>query len=69
MAERMRRAMSAEPIFAEDGALFTLTASFGVACAQWEHAADAGKLFHVADELLYQAKLSGRNQVMQRMLG
>ncbi|NMK49855.1 GGDEF domain-containing protein [Achromobacter sp. Bel] len=69
MAERMRRAMSAEPIFAEDGALFTLTASFGVACAQWDQAADAGKLFHVADELLYQAKLSGRNQVMQRMLG
>lgn len=68
LAERMRRAMSAEPVTAEDGAVFTLTASFGVACAQWEHAADAGKLFHVADELLYQAKLNGRNQVLHRML-
>ncbi|MBB1593081.1 diguanylate cyclase [Achromobacter sp. UMC46] len=69
MAERMRSAMSAEPVTAEDGAIFSLTASFGVACARWEHAADARKLFHVADELLYQAKLNGRNQVLQRMLG
>jgi diguanylate cyclase (GGDEF)-like protein len=68
IAERMRRAMAAEPVTAEDGTVFTLTASFGVACAQWEHAADAGKLFHVADELLYQAKLNGRNQVQHRML-
>lgn len=68
LAERMRRAMSAESVTTEDGAVFTLTASFGVACAQWEHAADAGKLFHVADELLYQAKLNGRNQVLHRML-
>ncbi|MGH8816189.1 MAG: GGDEF domain-containing protein, partial [Achromobacter pestifer] len=68
MAERMRCAISAEPIKAEDGTVFTLTASFGVACAQWDHAADASKLFHVADELLYQAKLNGRNQVLHRML-
>lgn len=68
MAERMRSAISAEQITAEDGAVFTLTASFGVAYAHWEHAADASRLFHVADELLYQSKLNGRNQVLQRML-
>lgn len=68
MAERMRSAISAEPVTAEDGSVFTLTASFGVACVQWDHAADASKLFHVADELLYQAKLNGRNQVLHRML-
>lgn len=69
MAERMRACISASSVTAEDGATFTLTASFGVACVSSGHAESAGELFRSADELLYLAKMNGRNQVQQRTLG
>ncbi|MEN4918946.1 GGDEF domain-containing protein [Achromobacter spanius] len=69
MAERMRACICAQPLEAESGAAIRLTASFGVACISWSHAESAGELFRCADELLYLAKVSGRNQVQQRTLG
>lgn len=68
MAERMRAAIADTAVLSDNGKLFGLTASFGVACVPWEQAALAGTMFNVADELLYQAKLNGRNQVVQRSL-
>ncbi|WP_238531927.1 sensor domain-containing diguanylate cyclase [Achromobacter arsenitoxydans] len=69
MAERMRACICARPLTAESGAAIRLTASFGVACISWSHAESAGQLFRCADELLYLAKMNGRNQVQQRTLG
>ncbi|HAP25769.1 MAG TPA: GGDEF domain-containing protein [Achromobacter sp.] len=69
MAERMRAAIGASTVTSESGVTFGLTASFGVACISWSHAESASSLFRAADELLYLAKLNGRNQVQQRTLG
>ncbi len=69
MAERMRAAIGASTVTSETGVTFGLTASFGVACISWSHAESASGLFRAADELLYLAKLNGRNQVQQRTLG
>lgn len=69
MAERLRTRICAASVTAENGAAFTLTASFGVACVSWSHAESAGAMFRAADELLYLAKMNGRNQVQQRTLG
>ena len=69
MAERMRACICACTVTAENGVTFTLTASFGVACLSRSHAESASDLFRAADELLYLAKLNGRNQVQQRTLG
>lgn len=69
MAERMRASIGTCRVTAESGTTFSLTASFGVACVSWSHAQPASVLFRAADELLYLAKLNGRNQVQQRTLG
>lgn len=68
-AERMRACIGASTVTSETGVTFGLTASFGVACISWSHAESASGLFRAADELLYLAKLNGRNQVQQRTLG
>lgn len=69
MAERMRVCIRRCTVTSDTGATFGLTASFGVACISWSHAETASGLFRAADELLYLAKLNGRNQVQQRTLG
>ena len=69
MAERMRASIGASTVTSESAATFGLTASFGVACISWSHAESVSGLFRAADELLYLAKLNGRNQVQQRTLG
>ncbi|MGE8703951.1 MAG: diguanylate cyclase [Achromobacter sp.] len=69
MAERMRACIGASTVTSETGVTFGLTASFGVACISWSHAESVSGLFRAADELLYLAKLNGRNQVQQRTLG
>lgn len=69
MAERMRACICAGRVTTEAGTTFGLTASFGVACISWSHAESVSGLFRAADELLYLAKLNGRNQVQQRTLG
>lgn len=69
MAERMRLRIAQASVRAESGALFALTASFGVACVAWRHAAAASTLFRRADELLYRAKTGGKNRVVAGDIG
>lgn len=65
VAERLRRAIESTPI-THAGSSFSVTASMGVeACARRDQMT-AGTLIERADELLYQAKLEGRNRVCHR---
>ncbi len=68
-AERMRVCISQARVAAEDGTVFALTASFGVAYACWRNAGAADRLFRQADELLYQAKMRGKNRVVSDDVG
>ncbi|WP_025140723.1 diguanylate cyclase [Achromobacter sp. DH1f] len=63
-AERMRTRIAAARVPAENGTTFALTASFGVAYASWGNAGAADSLFRHADELLYRAKMAGKNRVV-----
>jgi diguanylate cyclase (GGDEF)-like protein len=61
-AERVRRALEAQPV-AFEGARLTITASFGVAV--WPEGGEgAGALVEAADRALYAAKQRGRNRVV-----
>ncbi|CAB5511334.1 hypothetical protein LMG26857_00621 [Achromobacter anxifer] len=66
IAERMRLNISATRISAGDGdgTHFSMTASFGVAYARGFDAAALDGLSRRADELLYKAKLNGRDCVL-----
>ncbi|MDQ3866868.1 MAG: diguanylate cyclase [Actinomycetota bacterium] len=61
VAERIREEMAARPIKTFPGAVLRVTVSFGVA-AHPESRTQA-ELFSAADEALYRAKASGKNQV------
>lgn len=63
MAERMRQRIARARVAAENGAVFGLTASFGVALARGPGVETADSLFRRADELLYRAKVDGKNRV------
>ncbi|OEZ60070.1 diguanylate cyclase [Duganella sp. HH105] len=65
LAERLRAAISREPLTLADGHILRVTASFGVAVAHGPHAA-LDDLFHAADLALYRAKRNGRNRVEQQ---
>ncbi len=60
--ERLRAAVSREPIPYESGAV-TVTASFGVTAWMPGATATPESLIHAADDALYQAKDTGRNRV------
>ena len=65
MAERMRQGIAQASVTSCDGRRFGMTASFGVSYVEWGSGAEhAETLFRRADELLYQAKMSGRNRVL-----
>ncbi|MBB1627354.1 diguanylate cyclase [Achromobacter sp. UMC71] len=68
-AERMRVCIARARVPAENGAVFALTASFGVAYASWRNTGAADTLFRQADELLYQAKMSGKDRVVSSDVG
>lgn len=68
-AERMRVCIARASVPAENGAVFALTASFGVAYASWRNTGAADTLFRQADELLYQAKMSGKDRVVSSDVG
>lgn len=59
LAERLREGVSAEPVAAG----VRITMSFGVGASQRGEAFDYAKVFATADEALYRAKDSGRDQV------
>jgi diguanylate cyclase (GGDEF)-like protein len=66
IAERVREAIQNSPVNLENGPV-TITASFGVAMADYHEARDDGyiqTLINNADSALYQAKHGGRNKVV-----
>lgn len=62
VAERVRQITQAEPV-SFDGEAIPITVSLGVACAAGETESTPERLISQADEQLYAAKQSGRNQV------
>jgi diguanylate cyclase (GGDEF)-like protein len=65
VANRLRQAIAAAPV-AFSGISFPLTASMGVEVCGKGDDMTPGELVERADELLYQAKLGGRNRVCHR---
>ncbi len=63
MVERLRLRLSRAVVPVEQGAGFTMTASFGVAYAARADAPSVKSLLKRADRLLYRAKLAGRDRV------
>lgn len=63
LAERLRLALSQQPLPMDDGSLLPLSASFGLAAERGE--TSLSRLFERADAALYAAKADGRNQVRQ----
>lgn len=62
-AERMRRALSEEPM-PIDGSSRPVTASFGACCYRPESSITAEQLIRAADQALYSAKRQGRNRTL-----
>lgn len=62
MAERIRTTAEQRPLMTETGVTVTITISCGL--ANWQECRDLDQLFSLADERLYQAKSTGRNQVV-----
>ncbi|MEP6606347.1 MAG: diguanylate cyclase, partial [Nitrosospira sp.] len=62
LAERIRSAISAEPVNSLSG-LIPVTVSLGVAIGGDRMGEDAAMLIAAADEALYRAKKGGRNRV------
>lgn len=61
-AERIRAAVEQAPLHASNGKIVAMTISCGV--ASWREHSELNQLFRAADDRLYQAKTSGRNQVV-----
>lgn len=62
VAESLRIGMETESFVSEDGTPFNVTLSAGVVC--WDSEARVQELLSACDQLLYQAKRAGRNQVV-----
>ncbi|PMS11478.1 sensor domain-containing diguanylate cyclase [Trinickia caryophylli] len=67
MAERMRQEIADAMLATDSGTPCRMSASFGVAHSSAERP-DLARLFKQADQLLYEAKLAGRNRVMTQPL-
>ena len=61
LAERMRQAVSTQPIDTSAGPVRT-TASFGIATMDKARPMHVDEIIRTADEALYRAKRAGRNQ-------
>ncbi len=61
IAEELRETLAEADIIADDGTVFSVTASFGV--AEWVMGESFAGLFARADSALYMAKRNGRNRV------
>jgi diguanylate cyclase (GGDEF)-like protein len=71
LAERIRAAFAAQRIELDGGQSLGTTASFGVVGADFGggHAVTPQGMIALADQLMYEAKHAGRNQVKVRQLG
>ena len=71
VAERIRTSIAKETFHLEDeNQLFGCTASIGISSAHFDENKDAGALYKAADQRLYIAKHTGRNQVsMDELVG
>ncbi len=64
VGERIRTSVAKETFnIGEDNQLFGCTVSVGIASARFDHNLDAEALYKIADQRLYIAKHTGRNQV------
>ncbi len=64
VAERIRAAVAKETFaLGEENHLFGCTVSIGIASARFDQKLDANTLYKIADQRLYIAKHTGRNQV------
>ncbi|MGE0754632.1 MAG: diguanylate cyclase [Alphaproteobacteria bacterium] len=64
VGERIRTSVAKETFnIGEDNKLFGCTVSIGIASAKFDHNTDAEALYKTADQRLYIAKHTGRNQV------
>ena len=64
VAERIRSSVAKETFaLGEENHLFGCTVSIGIASAQFDQNLDANSLYKIADQRLYIAKHTGRNQV------
>jgi diguanylate cyclase (GGDEF)-like protein/PAS domain S-box-containing protein len=61
IAEELRQTLEEADILTDDGIVFQVTASFGV--AEWKDGESFASLFARADSALYMAKRNGRNRV------
>ena len=61
LAERLRTAIESRPVILPDGGTLDITASLGV--SSYSGTSSAEELFEAADQALYRAKTSGKNQV------
>lgn len=68
LAERVRSAFEHADVFAADGSVFHVTASFGVVTARAQDVSGIESLARVADQALYRAKSEGRNRVVHSVL-
>jgi len=64
LAERVREAVSEHPFDVAGGQGLSITVSMGLASFPVDAAEDVAQLLRVADERLYEAKNSGRNQTV-----
>jgi diguanylate cyclase (GGDEF)-like protein len=71
LAERVRAAFAAQRVELDGGVSLGTTASFGVVGAEFggSHAVTPQGMIALADQLMYEAKHAGRNQVRARQLG
>ncbi len=65
LADRLRQKIQSKEIKTDSGKI-RITASFGI--AELHPQADSSRLIKDADEMLYKAKLSGRNRVMPGLI-
>ena len=64
VAERIRSSVTKETLhIGDDNELFGITVSVGIGSTRYEQALDANALFKIADQQLFIAKQTGRNQV------
>lgn len=64
MAERLRVLIESTDLHLDDGAVVSVTASFGIALAWQEDSPKLEALMKIADKMLYRAKEAGRNRII-----